>query len=523
MTSPWAKHSTWYSHTLPVPKRSPSRQANGHSYIPPCRQVLGLRANSEDNRLVQLSNVSVNYRERARVGSAGVSALTDISLRLGRGEKLGIVGANGAGKSTLLRVMAGVIRPNAGGYDAEGMSTSLLSLSAGFDPELSGTRNIVMHGMLMGLSKREAAARIPAIVEASGLGDAIHRRTSTYSNGMRARLCFWTAMNLTPDLMLVDEVFAVGDEEFRRKSQKAMESLLTGDTAVAVVSHNIGTIRRFCDRVIWLDRGHVAGDGPSTQIVQAYKDSLEPDTDGGEDESPDVMPTTALVCGTPGARTNELGKLLNMQPDVTLGVDRYRIEDFRQDVDRHVDLFCAERYESEGSRRRVRPSIGHHSATAARQSAPVFGEVVPRAYQCLRPVARKYPNTVIVFHFCGPLDPFARDESNSTCLSDANQRVLAAWNASMLAATRAQEAGARIVCVSRDRLMGPQGKHVFQRLLGHLDSEQRIRPRALNYLSRAADRNTVRKSQQSLPTETLDEIHRKADMQRYQSLIAASL
>ena len=472
---------------------------------------------------MELTNVSVNYRERARVGSAGVSALTGISLRLGRGEKLGIIGANGAGKSTLLRVMAGVLRPNAGSCDAEGMSTALLSLRAGFDPELSGTRNIVMHGMLMGLGRQEAAARIPAIVEASGLGDAIHRRVSTYSDGMRARLCFWTAMNLTPDLLLIDEVLAVGDEEFRRKSQEAMESLLTGHTAVAVVSHNMGTIRRFCDRVIWMDRGRVAGEGPSAEIVQAYKDSLEPDTDDGEDESPEITPTTALVCGTPGARTNELGKLLNMQPDVTLGVDRYRYEDFRHEVDREVDIFCAERHQSEGSCRRVRPSIGRRSGSPAYQSAPVFGEVVPRAYRCLGPVARKYPNTVIVFLFCGPLDLFERDESNSTCLSDANQRALAAWNASLLAATRAQEAGARIVCVSRDRLMGPQGKEVLQRLLGHLGSEQRIRARALNYLSGAADRNTARKDQQSLATEAMDEVHRKADMRRLLSLLAASL
>ena len=468
---------------------------------------------------MQLTNVSVSYRERARVGSAGVSALTDISLRLDRGEKLGIIGANGAGKSTLLRVMAGVIRPNAGNCDAEGMSTSLLSLSAGFDPELSGTRNIVMHGMLMGLTKREAAARIPAIVEASGLGDAIHRRTSTYSNGMRARLCFWTAMNLTPDLMLIDEVFAVGDEAFRRKSQEAMESLLTGNTAVAVVSHNMGTIRRFCDRVIWLDRGQVAGDGPAAEIVQAYKDSLEP-ADDGEDEPPEVTPTTVLVCGTPGARTNELGKLLNMQPDVTLGVDRYRFEDFRQEVDRRADLFAAERYQSEASHRRMRPAVGRRSASL---SAPVFGEVVPRAYRCLGPIARKYPNTVIVFLFCGPLDPFEREEADRTCLSDANERVLAAWNASLLAATRAQEADAQIVCVSRDRLMGPQGKDVLQRLLGHLNSERRIRTRALNYLGRAADRNTAWKDQQSLSTETMDEIHRKADMRRYQRLLAGSL
>ncbi len=472
---------------------------------------------------MQLTNVSVNYRERARVGSAGVSALTDVSLTVGRGEKLGIIGANGAGKSTLLRVMAGVIRPNAGDCDPEGMSTSLLSLSAGFDPELSGTRNIVMHGMLMGLGKQEAAARIPAIVEASGLGDAIHRRTSTYSNGMRARLCFWTAMNLTPDLMLIDEVLAVGDEEFRRKSQEAMESLLTGNTAVAVVSHSIGTIRRFCDRIIWLDHGRIVRDGSSAQTVQAYRESVEPDADGAQEESPEVTRTTALVCGTPGARAKELGKLLNMQPDVVLDVDRYRFEDFRQEVDRHPDLFRAERHLGEASHQKARPSTAQRPASPADRFARVLGKVVPGAYGYLRPIARKYPDTVIVFLFCGPLDLFERDESNSTRLSEADERVMAAWNTSLLAATRAQEAGARIVCVSRDRLMGPQGKHVLERLLGHLDSEQRVRPRALTYLARITDRNAARKGKQSLTTETMDEIHRKADMRRYLSLLATSL
>ena len=471
---------------------------------------------------MQLTDVSVSYRERARVGSAGVSALTDVSLAIGRGEKVGIIGANGAGKSTLLRVMAGVIRPNAGTCDAEGMSTSLLSLSAGFDPELSGTRNIVMHGMLMGLTKQEAAARIPAIVEASGLGDAIHRRVSTYSNGMRARLCFWTAMNLTPDLMLIDEVFAVGDEEFRLKSQVAMESILTGHTAVAIVSHNVGTIRRFCDRVIWLDRGCVVGDGASGQIVQAYKDAVEPRTDGQEAEAPEVERTTALVCGSPGASTNELGKLLNMQPDVLLGVGRYQFPSFRQEVDRHADLFCAERYQSDGVVHTANPA-SVQTPKAAYQFARIVGEVVPRAYRYLRPVVRKYPDTVVVFLFAGPLDLFKREDLSNACLTEANELALADWNASLLAATRAQKAGGRIVCVSRERLMGQQGKQVLERLLRHLNSEQRMTSRVRTYLATAAERNAKRKYQQPLDTGFVHEIYKKADMPRYQSLLAASL
>ena len=122
---------------------------------------------------MRLAGVSLRYRGRPGAKD-GVSALADVSLRIGAGEKVGIVGGNGAGKSTLLRVMAGVLTPDAGTCDAEGASIALLALNAGFDAELSGANNVVMYGMLMGLTRRQAMARVPAVVEASGLGDAVH-------------------------------------------------------------------------------------------------------------------------------------------------------------------------------------------------------------------------------------------------------------------------------------------------------------------------------------------------------------
>ena len=202
-----------------------------------------------------------------------VTALSDVSLHVGRGEKVGIIGANGAGKSTLVRVMSGVLRPNAGVVDDEGMSSALLSLNAGFDNELSGTRNVIMHGMLMGLTRREAAARIEAVTDMSGLGDAMNRRVSTYSSGMRARLCFSTAINLDPDILLLDEAIVVGDREFREKSQRIMQERFTGDRAIVMVSHSLANVEQLCERAIWLDHGEIMAEGETGNVVRAYREA----------------------------------------------------------------------------------------------------------------------------------------------------------------------------------------------------------------------------------------------------------
>ena len=202
-----------------------------------------------------------------------VTALKNVSLHVGRGDKVGVIGANGAGKSTLVRVMAGVLKPNAGTVDGEGMSCSLLSLNAGFDGELSGKRNVVMHGMLMGLTRKEAASRIDAVTEMSGLGDAMKRRVSTYSTGMRARLCFSTAINLEPDILLVDEAIVVGDREFREKSERIMRERFTEDRAIVMVSHSLANVEHLCERAIWLDQGEIRAQGDTKSVVHAYRNA----------------------------------------------------------------------------------------------------------------------------------------------------------------------------------------------------------------------------------------------------------
>ena len=223
---------------------------------------------------MRLEGVSVVFSDAKFFSNVEeVTALNDVSLHVGRGDKVGVIGANGAGKSTLVRVMSGVLKPNAGTVDDEGMSSALLSLNAGFDGELSGTRNVVMHGMLMGLTRKEAASRIEAVARMSGLGDAMERRVSTYSTGMRARLCFSTAINLEPDILLLDEAFAVGDREFREKSERIMRERFTEDRAIVLVGHSLGNIEHLCERAIWLDHGEIRAQGETRDVVRAYRNA----------------------------------------------------------------------------------------------------------------------------------------------------------------------------------------------------------------------------------------------------------
>ena len=223
---------------------------------------------------MRLEGVSVVFSDAKFFSNVEeVTALNDVSLHVGRGDKVGVIGANGAGKSTLVRVMSGVLKPNAGTVDDEGMSSALLSLNAGFDGELSGTRNVVMHGMLMGLTRKEAASRIEAVTGMCGLGDAMERRVSTYSTGMRARLCFSTAINLEPDILLLDEVFAVGDREFREKSERIMRERFTEDRAIVLVGHSLGNIEHLCERAIWLDHGEIRAQGETKSVIRAYRDA----------------------------------------------------------------------------------------------------------------------------------------------------------------------------------------------------------------------------------------------------------
>jgi ABC-type polysaccharide/polyol phosphate transport system ATPase subunit len=203
-----------------------------------------------------------------------VVALNHVSFSVNRGEAFGVIGRNGAGKSTLLRCVAGTLRPNGGKAVVHGKTSTLLQLGVGFIPELTGRRNVYLGGLAAGMRKRDIDEKFDEIVEYAELEDAIDRPMKTYSAGMFSRLAFSVAMNLDPDVLLLDEILAVGDASFQQKSIKAMRDLLKKAGTILFVSHSLGSVEEFCDRAIWLDRGQVKAEGAAGDVVGAYRESV---------------------------------------------------------------------------------------------------------------------------------------------------------------------------------------------------------------------------------------------------------
>jgi len=200
-----------------------------------------------------------------------VEALSGVSFKVEKGEAFGIIGRNGAGKSTLLRCMARTLRPDEGKVVVNGKISTLLQLGVGFNPELSGGKNIYLGCLAQGLRRREVDDLYDEIVAYAELEDAIDRPVKTYSSGMFSRLAFSISMALEPDILLLDEILAVGDEGFKEKSRTAMEELLDRSGTIVLVSHALGSIEEFCGRAMWLSSGRVMEIGPSGDVVAAYK------------------------------------------------------------------------------------------------------------------------------------------------------------------------------------------------------------------------------------------------------------
>lgn len=198
-------------------------------------------------------------------------ALDDISLAIRKGEAVGIIGANGSGKSTLLGLIAGVIGPQAGTVEVRGRVAPLLELGAGFHYELTGYENIVLNGVLMGLTRREVAARMEAIVAFSGLESSLNEPLRTYSSGMVARLGFSVAVHLEPDILLIDEILAVGDTHFQARCYERLEEFRRQGTTFVIVSHALAEIRFLCDRVVWLAGGKIMMQGEADEVIAAYE------------------------------------------------------------------------------------------------------------------------------------------------------------------------------------------------------------------------------------------------------------
>jgi ABC-type polysaccharide/polyol phosphate transport system ATPase subunit len=208
-----------------------------------------------------------------RLGDGGPRwrwALRDVSLRAEAGEAVGVVGVNGSGKSTLLKLLACTMDPTAGRRMVQGPVGSLIELQAGLHPELSGRENAVAYGTLLGLSRRQAREGLDEILDFAGVEDAADRQVKFYSTGMRLRLGFAIAAHLPTPLLLVDEVLAVADADFQRLGLERLQRLHAAGTTVVMVSHDLDSIGRVCDRVVWLDQGRLRADGPAREILDAY-------------------------------------------------------------------------------------------------------------------------------------------------------------------------------------------------------------------------------------------------------------
>ena len=197
-------------------------------------------------------------------------AVRDVSLQVPKGSVYGLIGHNGSGKSTLLKMITGIYRPTSGAIHVDGRIAALIELGAGFHPDMTGRENIRLNGSILGLSKKQIEASTDAIIDFSGLREFIDDPVKHYSSGMYVRLGFSVAVHMDPDVLLVDEVLAVGDEEFQRKCFDHLSSLRKAGRTIVVVSHGLGQIESLCDEVTWLDHGEVQQSGPATAVVSSY-------------------------------------------------------------------------------------------------------------------------------------------------------------------------------------------------------------------------------------------------------------
>jgi ABC-2 type transport system ATP-binding protein/lipopolysaccharide transport system ATP-binding protein len=241
----------------------------------------------QSDEAIRLENVTVRYRvprERIdkfkeyiirwvqrKIAHESFLALNDVSFSIRKGEVLGLVGHNGAGKSTLLKLVARVLKPTSGRVWVRGRVAPLLELGAGFHAELTGRENIFLNGAILGFTRGQMEAKYQSIVEFAELGDFIDAPMRTYSSGMWARLGFAVSTDIQPDVLIIDEILAVGDEAFQRKSSERIRSFQEKGSTILLVSHNLSAIESMCHRVIWLDHGVVRAEGPAPEIVSAYR------------------------------------------------------------------------------------------------------------------------------------------------------------------------------------------------------------------------------------------------------------
>lgn len=217
--------------------------------------------------VIKLIKRQLNYKE--------FWALKDISFKIKKGDRVGIVGLNGAGKSTLLKVISGVLKPTEGKVKISGSIAPLLELGAGFNKQYTGVENIYLYGAMLGHSKAFINEKFDEIVKFSELGDFINVPVKNYSSGMKSRLGFAIATIVEPDILILDEVLSVGDAKFRKKSTNKIKSMIENDVTVLFVSHSIEQVLELCNKAILLEKGHLVAYGNSEEIAELYQRKLD--------------------------------------------------------------------------------------------------------------------------------------------------------------------------------------------------------------------------------------------------------
>jgi ABC-type polysaccharide/polyol phosphate transport system ATPase subunit len=233
------------------------------------------------NRYTTLKSLFLRGRSSSR-GAEYRQVLSGISFQVPRGETWGVIGPNGAGKSTLLKLLTGIYRPDSGSVRIQGRLASLIELGAGFHPDFSGRENIFLNGIVLGLSKREIRRRFDDIVAFSELEEFIDEPVRTYSTGMYMRLGFSIAINVDPEILLLDEVLSVGDAAFSRKCQAAIGGFQDRGTTLLMVSHDLGAVESYCSRVLRLGHGRIVDEGLPADVIHRYRQDVEKGNPDGE-------------------------------------------------------------------------------------------------------------------------------------------------------------------------------------------------------------------------------------------------
>lgn len=223
--------------------------------------------------LKQMISRSGNGRKKVRT----IDAVTNVSFDIKHGTVLGVVGHNGAGKSTLLRAISGILPPSSGEIEVHGKVSTLLSLGVGFNKNLSGTENIMLAGLAAGMSRAEVLERRDAIAEFAEIGDFIDLPVRAYSSGMSQRLAFSVAVNMNPEILLIDEALSAGDARFKLKAQAKMRELMETARTMVLVSHALSSIQELCNDAIWLDHGKLMMHGAPNEVIDAYTKYMQVD------------------------------------------------------------------------------------------------------------------------------------------------------------------------------------------------------------------------------------------------------